>query len=80
MNSIYPSRDRGIAVVYGLLCHGTFAVGIGAMITGIFSGLRLGRGPFSGTAALAWDLLLVTQSVVLHSFARSARPDTVETC
>lgn len=43
------------------------------MILGIFSGLRLGRGPFSGTAALAWDLLLVAQFVVLHSFLLTRR-------
>jgi protein-S-isoprenylcysteine O-methyltransferase Ste14 len=73
MNPMYTSRERGIAVVYGILCHGAFAIGIGAMIAGIFSGLRLGRGPFTGLAALVWDVLLVAQFALLHSFLLTRR-------
>jgi len=73
MVHVYTPRDRRIAVVYGLLCHSAFAIGIGAMIVGIFSGLRIGRGPFTGVVALGWDLLLVGQFVVLHSFLLTRR-------
>ena len=73
MTAVYTARERRIAIIYGLLCHGAFAIGIGAMVAGIFSGLRLGRGPFTGTAALGWDLLLLAQFVVLHSFLLTRR-------
>lgn len=73
MSHAYTHRERRIAIVYGILCHGAFAVGIAAMIVGIFSGLRLGHGPFTGMAALAWDLLLVAQFAVLHSFLLTKR-------
>jgi protein-S-isoprenylcysteine O-methyltransferase Ste14 len=73
MTHVYTRRERRIAIAYGVLCHSAFAIGIGAMIVGIFSGLRLGHGPFSGVAALGWDLLLVAQFVVLHSFLLTRR-------
>jgi len=73
MTAAYTARERRIAALYGLLCHGAFAIGISAMVAGIFTGLRLGRGPFSGAAALGWDLLLIAQFVVLHSFLLTRR-------
>lgn len=79
MSQLYMPRDRRIAVVYGILCHCAFAAGIGAMIAGIYSGLRLGHGPFSGLAAFVWDLLLVAQFVVLHSFLLTSRGRAVLT-
>jgi protein-S-isoprenylcysteine O-methyltransferase Ste14 len=73
MTRVYTPRERCIAIAYGLLCHCAFAIGIGAMIAGIFSGMRLGRGPFTGINAVGWDLLLVAQFVVLHSFLLTPR-------
>jgi len=73
MSHAYTPRERRTAIVYGILCHGAFAVGIAAMIAGIFTGLRLGHGPFSGASALGWDLLLVAQFAVLHSFLLTQR-------
>lgn len=73
MTDVYTARERRIAIVYGIVCHGAFAIGIGAMIAGIFTGLRLGHGPFTGAAALGWDLLLIAQFVVLHSFLLTRR-------
>lgn len=73
MTKSYSLRERRIAIVYGILCHSAFALGIGAMVAGIFTGLRLGRGPFSGAAALGWDVLLIAQFVVLHSFLLTRR-------
>jgi protein-S-isoprenylcysteine O-methyltransferase Ste14 len=73
MTHAYSTRERCIAIVYGSLCHSAFVIGIGAMVAGIFSGLRIGRGPFTGVAALGWDLLLVGQFVLLHSFLLTRR-------
>jgi len=70
---MYTVRQRRIALVYGLACHLSFAVGIAAMIASIYTGLRLGRGPFTGAAALAFDLLLLAQFAFLHSFLLTGR-------
>ena len=73
MSDVFTQRERRIAVLYGVSCHVAFAIAITAMLAGIFTGMRLGRGPFTGLAALGWDLFLVGQFVALHSFLLSQR-------
>ncbi len=51
-----------------LLCHTTFALAVGSMAFALATGLQQGRGPFSGLATVAANLLLVVQFPLLHSF------------
>jgi len=69
----YSHRQRQVAVLYGLLCHSTFALGIASMIAGIYGGMAFGRGPFTGPRAWLANALLVAQFPVLHSFLLSTR-------
>jgi len=66
-------RQRLIAVAYGIACHLSFAIGVGAMIVGLYFGLTVGRGPFTGAAAALFDLALLAQFAVAHSFLLSTR-------
>ena len=70
---MYDLRRRAVALLAGLVCHASFAIGIAMMIGGLFFGLRPGRGPFHGTAAAVADALLVLQFAVLHSALLSER-------
>jgi len=70
---MFSGKQRGIALLYGVFCHLSFAVGIAAMMLGLYTGLRLGRGPLTGLAAVFVDVLLVLQFVVVHSFLLSKR-------
>lgn len=65
--SAYTPAQRLVAVMYGVVCHLSFALGIAAMMAGIYTGLQFGRGPFRGGAAAVFDLLLLAQFAVLHS-------------
>ena len=56
------------AVVYGLLCHLSFAAGVGLMLRGLFDGLQSGVGSLTGPAALVANGLLVLQFPLLHSY------------
>ena len=67
MSIRYRRTDRLLAVLYGVACHGTFAVAIAAMIAGLYTGLQIGRGPFTGSAAVLANGLLVLQFPLLHS-------------
>lgn len=64
---------RAIALVYGLACHGLFAVGVGAMVVGLYTGLASGRGSLSGGWAWAVNTLLALQFPLVHSLLL-ARP------
>jgi protein-S-isoprenylcysteine O-methyltransferase Ste14 len=67
----YSIAQRGFAVVLGAACHLAFLAGVGSMIAGLYSGLRIGRGPFSGGQAALFDLLLVLQFAIVHSLLLS---------
>lgn len=67
------NRRRLLALLMGLLNHGTFLVAVAAMLWGLFNGLTSGRGPFTGTGAWLANTLLVLQFPLLHSFLLTAR-------
>ena len=66
-------RRRGVALGYGIFNHLVFAIGITAMIAGLYSGLGTGRGTLHGVAAWGADGALLLSFVVLHSFLLSTR-------
>ena len=70
---MYSCKQRGIALLYGVFCHAAFALGIAAMMLGLYTGLEVGRGTITGIAGGVVDGVLVFQFVVIHSFLLSAR-------
>lgn len=64
----HPWPRRLVAVAWGLLCHGSFLVGVLAMLLGLHQGLRTGLGRLEGAAALVVNAALVLQFPLLHSF------------
>jgi len=58
---------RRTAIAWGIACHGLFLLGSGAMIAGLFTGMRSGVGALSGGWAWLADGLLLAQFPVLHS-------------
>jgi protein-S-isoprenylcysteine O-methyltransferase Ste14 len=69
----YDRRQRAVALAYGIFNHAAFAVGIAAMLAGLYFGPGIGRGTLHGVAAVAADAVLVVAFFVLHSFLLSAR-------
>lgn len=69
----FTRAQRVIALVFGVLCHGTFALGIGAMILALYSGLTLCRGRLSGAGAIGANVLLLFQFPIVHSLLLTAR-------
>jgi methanethiol S-methyltransferase len=69
---VYTARQRGIAILYGLACH-VSAVGIAAMLAGLYLGLAPGRGGLRGPAAWPADALLLAGFAALHSFLLGQR-------
>ena len=65
--------QRLVATVYGVICHLLFGAAILAMAFALFTGLRIGQGPFRGWAAAGADLLLVASFPITHSWLLSSR-------
>ena len=70
---MYHPRQRLTALAYGAVCHLAFALGIAAMMASLYTGLTLGRGPFTGALGWAFNLGLLAQFVLVHSFLLHAR-------
>lgn len=70
---MYDTRQRLTALAYGAACHLGFALGIAAMVASLYMGLTIGRGPFTGATGWAFDLALLAQFALVHSFLLSAR-------
>ena len=70
---MYAGKQRLVALLYGIACHASFALGVGAMLVGLYLGLTPGRGPFHGAAAWCADALLAALFVAVHSFLLTAR-------
>jgi ubiquinone biosynthesis O-methyltransferase len=69
-----PSRSkyRATAVAYGVVCHTSFAIGVGTMIAAMYFGMHgcLGRAP-EGWSVVA-NALLLAQFPLLHSLLLSS--------
>ena len=66
-----PSSRKLIALAYGAACHTLWFAAIALMAASLFGGMQLGLGPFRGWAGELWNLLLVAQFPVVHSFLLS---------
>jgi protein-S-isoprenylcysteine O-methyltransferase Ste14 len=67
-----PRGRVALALLWGALCHGLFALGVGGMIVGMWFGMSRGFGPLEGwTAALA-NAALLAQFPIAHSLLLTA--------
>lgn len=66
-------RDRALALLLAVVCHGLFVLAVGSMGWQLLHGLQLGRGTASGVSAVLLDAVLVLQFPLLHSFLLGAR-------
>jgi len=57
----------GLALIYAGLCHGLFALGAGAMVFGLYTGLSYGFGALAWPWAAAANLVLLVQFPLAHS-------------
>lgn len=63
----YTPAQRAVALLYGIVCHLSFALAISVMAVSLFTGMQLSRGPFRGPAAWAANLLLLASFPLIHS-------------
>lgn len=61
------------AILWGVACHGTFALAITVMFVGLHGGMLHGFGPFDGRLAVVVDTALVLQFPLVHSFLLGER-------
>lgn len=64
----HPIRYRVFALLVGFACHSIFLSAVALMGLGIYSGLASGHGTFTGYAGLLFNLALVVQFPLLHSW------------
>lgn len=64
-------RDVSIALLWGLLAHGLFAIAVVAMWLGLHEGLEIGVSSLRGPVAVICDAALVIQFPLLHSWLLS---------
>lgn len=69
----YRPAQRLVALVYGALCHLTFAAAVVSMALALFFGLRIGIGPFQGWASLLANGLLIASFPFTHSWLLSPK-------
>ncbi len=62
-----PARRRALALLWGALCHGAFALGGGAMFVGLWFGMTLGQGAVPQPFAWVANLALLAQFPLGHS-------------
>ena len=76
------TRRRALALVWALLCHGSFGVAVTLMAVGLFGGMTrvealpavpVASGPFTGAAAWIANAALLLQFPLLHSWLLSSR-------
>lgn len=68
-----PATRKLLALLVGLLCHGTFLAAVLAAFVGLYGGLQAGRGRLAGAAGVLVDCLLVLQFPLLHSLLLTTR-------
>lgn len=76
--SVSPAARRGggriaLAVGYGILCHASFAVAVGAMIVAMFFGMSRSLGTVPAPWSWVANAALLIQFPVIHSLLLSAR-------
>jgi protein-S-isoprenylcysteine O-methyltransferase Ste14 len=62
-----PVRRVALALLWGALCHGAFALGGAAMFLNLWHGMRLGQGTVPQPWAWAANLALLAQFPLAHS-------------
>jgi hypothetical protein len=75
LTTIPPSpgaaRHRASAIVYGILCHTLFAVGVGTMIAAMFFGMSRSLGRVPQPWSVVTNAILLAQFPLLHSMLLS---------
>ncbi|MDZ8119716.1 FAD-dependent monooxygenase [Pontiella agarivorans] len=69
----YRPSQRLVALMYGLVCHLSFAAAVASMALALFFGMRIGRGPFHGWAALPANVLLIASFPFAHTWLLSPK-------
>ncbi len=64
---------RALAVLYAVLCHGSFAAAITCMVANLWTGMQWGLGTLPAAWAPLVNLLLLLQFPVVHSLLLSRR-------
>lgn len=73
MTETAPPRAPVIAALYGLLCHGAFALGGAAMLWGLYTGLTGAWGRVPAPWAWAANAALLVQFPLAHSLLLTRR-------
>lgn len=71
--SLGPAARTATAVTYGLLCHLCFALGVAAMIVGMYVGMTWAQGTLASPWSWVANAALLAQFPVLHSALLSTR-------
>ncbi|MBL8695247.1 MAG: isoprenylcysteine carboxylmethyltransferase family protein [Planctomycetes bacterium] len=64
---------RIYALLLGAVTHLAFGAAIILMVLSLYDGMRLGFGPARGLSSAAWNLALLLQFPILHSWLLSSR-------
>ncbi len=68
-----PIRNKLLAILYGLVCHGIFLMAGAVMFITILTGFQFSAGSLEGLSAVAINFLLLIQFPLGHSFFLSNR-------
>ena len=79
MDDTRTLAERTIALLYGALCHLSFACGVALMVWGLHEGLRGSWGGLEGPQAWLVNALLVLQFPLLHTWLLSKQGEPVLT-
>lgn len=72
-SSEHSFAARAAALLAGLICHVSFAVGVGAMALGLATGMQSAYGSLTGASAWLANSALALQFPLLHSYFLSRR-------
>lgn len=67
----YSILHRAVALLYGIACHSIFLAAIASMAIGLYTGMAIGIGKFSGWPAVIANLGLILQFPLVHSLMLS---------
>jgi len=63
-----PPKRRSVALVYGVICHVCFALGVGTMMVAMFFGMSRSLGALETPWSWIANVLLLAQFPIGHSF------------